>query len=1629
MSIVAKKAELRKEITELEEQYNAGDTPQNIKDLLKGPLENARKMLTDLEKTQVQEKKETVTPAVVKKEEKKATNVVKAAKEIVKKVKASKKQKNGSTAHKHTLKAIVAKSKTLSAMYKGVPEKDLQADAKHKAKQPGSRISATGNTYREYRGNRSDISQKAPYLEAGGTIKSGKLNNNDVKEINSWLKRISVTDKGSYYVDKDAQQIIVYTASANTQVLSAFTYNNYLRSAYEIEPDKGISFPQKIKIKKKGSSFAKGGVLSGPAFIQEKLGIKFTTEFGDTYRDWINKFSKSYGEKAKNGKYVGYQIDSRNNHIRLIFEKGVMTFEVTGNIRNSEDAEKYLQPIVDSAVYYAAGGTVQSFGTSNNWFDVLADISENKSFGADKKYFEEIYQVTKRRGSTNDLENFRTKVKDSIAKLKSEKNKDILRGILTDISAIKTGKTDYKHKTAGSSYNVNATSGLFDIYSQAYRYGEFEKGGAVNNSFDYMMLSRLQSDCEYYLNYGNRSERVLPSGNVDEHIKHMKTIWNKLNVKPEWLSMEDIEEYEKKMKNQFAKGGPVENNLRAGVQEFSDELDSLRVDFMSWPEGDDEDNEDFDDDGDNDSIIDMARTELEEILEAKTISVTKVKQVLKDLKAASFSDEVSPQAIKNLNDEIAQLEKVLAGGKAIVYDRRSAHVRKTEGEKMAKGGKTGSGKTAKAFYNAAIKYLKEVYLLNPEDTSIDRDSAQQAFDNGIDPFEFIDDYAEKYDLDKYDEYPFEKTAAARQLYEMGMYADGGEINNDIWLSVDGAEPITYEEFHKANTDTRGDMLSPDEFEAIKNLKIGEIWNETMGADVKRVSNPDDKFAKGGQITYEDGRPVPYDVYGSNGEYYIKDTNSQRTLPSSTVSHYTGKMNQFSSKKEAKQALITILTKWNIEQPGYNPKIKFSDGGQALPNFNVEVDDQVYPVDGFLLKYSDELSRKDEREILALLENQTLTITSLGNVKVTRLPKDIYPDFPLIIDEGTDDEVHTTLDEFLKTNDHGEQDDDIDSVKMLAPGESVHIGGGAAARFKITRPDTMEKGGATSSYLGDDPVWHVAGLNRPPKNFTPAAAAEFKKAILSLEKEKPENGEESGYYKSASAAMATLVNLVSELLGTDGTETAASTHKLLQEVGIYNYKTGLLVDTDFLNKELANRKLKLGGRLKSALMRDRAYKSQEPHEQAYHRQTSPKHPHYKYEEGGAVNEYVADEFTTDDEKYYPGFHIPAERWNGWATPVFEKETALKILKEYGYPYKEVGENIEFDTSGYEGQPEEEKEIEVFKPHIITINGKEKTVYGIGSYYWVWDEKHDDEDEFAHGGSVENQYAGKTAEQVWNDWTVDQRKHFLSDHNKQLSPDNRYKDIEKMADWDYSRVGTGIRPWVEQHIKEGQYAKGGEIKKDKVEKLAKEFCRILRRDLDKKQMKAIITGDKHPDDYLDANMTMDEAFLNITGRRFIFFNDEFPETERQNAEDTNLMNNAWGKAIANTYYDGKELSYPRKKENIVVVAALDDKNDKSFTELGEAVHYAENESMKVKDTFAVKVAGKNFGFAKDGGWEDDNQQLLAKGGRTTAAISRDRKFKSKEPHEQAYKRKTSPKNPVYKKQTRASAKKIVKKYAKK
>lgn len=86
---------------------------------------------------------------------------------------------------------------------------------------------------------------------------------------------------------------------------------------------------------------------------------------------------------------------------------------------------------------------------------------------------------------------------------------------------------------------------------------------------DYRMLGRLKSDCEYFLKFGAGNENVLYYKNVEEHCNAMEKLWNSFedNDKPEWLTMEQIQEYRYKMTRKLK-----ENGLTTSVNNLSEAL-------------------------------------------------------------------------------------------------------------------------------------------------------------------------------------------------------------------------------------------------------------------------------------------------------------------------------------------------------------------------------------------------------------------------------------------------------------------------------------------------------------------------------------------------------------------------------------------------------------------------------------------------------------------------------------------------------------------------------------------------------------------------------------------------------------------------------------------------------------------------------------------------------------------------------------------------------------------------------------------------------------------------------------------------------------------------------------------------
>lgn len=87
-----------------------------------------------------------------------------------------------------------------------------------------------------------------------------------------------------------------------------------------------------------------------------------------------------------------------------------------------------------------------------------------------------------------------------------------------------------------------------------------------------------------------------------------------------------------------------------------------------------------------------------------------------------------------------------------------------------------------------------------------------------------------------------------------------------------------------------------------------------------------------------------------------------------------------------------------------------------------------------------------------------------------------------------------------------------------------------------------------------------------------------------------------------------------------------------------------------------------------------------------------------------------------DEYYEGYHIPSERWNGWAVPYFVKEVIDKLINAM----QEHEIKIVFDEKNekYIVSFKDSDEIEEYTKEIIETAEGKKEVYSVGGGSWIW-----------------------------------------------------------------------------------------------------------------------------------------------------------------------------------------------------------------------------------------------------------------------------------------------------------------------
>lgn len=101
--------------------------------------------------------------------------------------------------------------------------------------------------------------------------------------------------------------------------------------------------------------------------------------------------------------------------------------------------------------------------------------------------------------------------------------------------------------TIGSSEAENYTEMELSVTDEMWAQIQQEESALSASAEPYMLLSRLQQDCDYFLGAGGRAEKHLWAGNVQDQIAKMREIYDTLAEKPQWLTAEDIDRYERDM--------------------------------------------------------------------------------------------------------------------------------------------------------------------------------------------------------------------------------------------------------------------------------------------------------------------------------------------------------------------------------------------------------------------------------------------------------------------------------------------------------------------------------------------------------------------------------------------------------------------------------------------------------------------------------------------------------------------------------------------------------------------------------------------------------------------------------------------------------------------------------------------------------------------------------------------------------------------------------------------------------------------------------------------------------------------------------------------------------------------------
>ena len=180
------------------------------------------------------------------------------------------------------------------------------------------------------------------------------------------------------------------------------------------------------------------------------------------------------------------------------------------------------------------------------------------------------------------------------------------------------------------------------------------------------------------------------------------------------------------------------------------------------------------------------------------------------------------------------------------------------------------------------------------------------------------------------------------------------------------------------------------------------------------------------------------------------------------------------------------------------------------------------------------------------------------------------------------------------------------------------------------------------------------------------------------------------------------------------------------------------------------------------------------------------------------------------------------WIGFAKN--EDDALYKAEKEAGFDSVESGISKITDENGKKikyarggGVDKPLKTYEIFKngtqqgevQATSLAEAKRKVFATYGEHRDVYEAE---DEEYARGGGIPNNYEGKSPEEVWNMWTEKQKQHFLVDHfNHFIVEEFKGKNLIDISRLEYKKLPLRVRLELDFHVNKGQYARGGGVRK--------------------------------------------------------------------------------------------------------------------------------------------------------------------------------------------------------------------------